>query len=94
MLQKQIWPGATKITGIEWARKGVNREVAKFLQEMGGSITHREICYVGPNIYRKDGVELSAESLDIFLANLKGWIGHFLSTLWAGGKVRKIYAYC
>lgn len=86
MLQRRVWDGALKPPRVDKARRYVNREVAKFLAALGGSvISHPAIAYGAPELFSEDGVHLSDLGADVFLADIREGIRRCLGPQLAVG---------
>ncbi|KAH1168095.1 hypothetical protein KIL84_003578 [Mauremys mutica] len=72
VLQRRVWRGAMNPTRVDKTSKYVNREVAKFLLPLGGTvISHPGIFYGAPELLQEDEVHLSDSGAAIFLADIK-----------------------
>lgn len=74
ILPRRYWHGAPLNSGknIDKKRKRINKNISKFVTEMGGGvISHANISVANPDLFRFDGTHLSELGNRNFLNNVK-----------------------
>lgn len=71
MLPRRVWHGTVNPAAVDWARYKTSAYLRHLKGSTGGGISHPQIGFDDPSLYRGDGIHLSLAGTDIFLFNLQ-----------------------